>query len=127
VRAILDTSVLIGGPSERLDDELAISAISLAELHFGVLIAKTAESRATRLIRLAIVERSFEPLTVDDRVARSYGLLASTVVASGRRAQSRALDLMIAATAHAHQARLYTRNPADLQGVDKLIEVVSVR
>jgi predicted nucleic acid-binding protein len=127
VRAILDTSVLIGGPSERLDDELAISAISLAELHFGVLIAKTAESRANRLIRLAIVERSFEPLPVDDRVARSYGLLASTVVASGRRSQSRALDLMIAATAHAHQARLYTRNPADLDGLDRLIEIVSVR
>jgi predicted nucleic acid-binding protein len=35
-------------------------------------------------------------------------------------------DLLIAATAHAHGARLYTRNAADLVGIDGLVEIVAV-
>ena len=34
------------------------------------------------------------------------------------------MDLLIAATAHGHSARHYTRNPADLVGLDDLVEVV---
>jgi predicted nucleic acid-binding protein len=36
------------------------------------------------------------------------------------------MDLLIAATAHAHSARLYTRNAADLAGIEHLIEIVTV-
>jgi len=38
-----------------------------------------------------------------------------------------AMDLLIAATAHAHAARPYTRHAADLVGTDHLIEIVAVR
>lgn len=126
MKGILDTSVLIEGPTHPLEGELAISAISLAELHFGVLVAKTSDARALRLQRLASVEHLFDPLPVDDVVARSYGRLASAVVGSGRRAQPRALDLMIAATAHAYGAVLYTRDRSDLRGLEDLVEVISV-
>ncbi|KAA0923011.1 type II toxin-antitoxin system VapC family toxin [Rhodococcus sp. ANT_H53B] len=123
MRTVLDTSVLIGDSLDRVAGEVAISAISLAELHFGVLVASTSEQRALRLQRLVAVERRFEPLAVDANVARSYGRLAAAVREGGRRPQARALDLMIAATAHAHGARLMTRNAEDLRGIEELVEI----
>lgn len=126
VRAILDTSVLIGVDVPALEGELAISAAALAELHFGVLVTSDAGIRAERLRRLTLFERRFTALPVDEAVAASYGQLAAAVVAAGRRPRSRVMDLLIAATAHAHSARLYTRNAADLAGLEDLVEIVSV-
>ncbi|HVA60571.1 MAG TPA: type II toxin-antitoxin system VapC family toxin [Mycobacteriales bacterium] len=126
MRAILDTSVLVASALPALDDELAISIVSLAELHFGVLVAGPDDVRAERLRRVALIERLFDPLPVDERVARSYGHLAATVAKAGRNPRGRIMDLLIAATAHAHEARLYTRNAADLRGLDGLLEIVPI-
>jgi len=123
---VLDTSVVIATDIRPLDAELAVSAVSIAELHFGVLVARDASTRAERLRRLSLVQRQFDPLPVDDAVAASYGHLAAAVVAAGRRPRPRTMDLLIAATAHAHGARLYTRNPADIRGADDLVDVVAV-
>ena len=73
-----------------------------------------------------VLQRQFDALPVDEAVAASYGQLAAAVVAAGRRPRARAMDLLIAATAHAHSARLYTRNPDDLRGVQELVEIVAV-
>ncbi len=105
---------------------LAISAITLAELHFGVLVAKSARERAERLRRLTVLQRRFEALPVDETVSVSYGQLAAAVVSSGRQPRRRAMDLLIAATAHAHGATLYTRNVADFAGLEGLVDVVAV-
>jgi len=126
VKAILDTSVLIGTDVPALEGELAISAAALAELHFGVLITTDATVRAQRLRRLSDFQRRFTALPVDEAVATSYGQLAAAVASAGRQPRSRVMDLLIAATAHAHSARLYTRNPGDLAGIEHLIEIVSV-
>jgi len=126
MRAVLDTSVLIAGGIDVLAGELAISTVSLAEIHFGVLVARDDIERARRLRLLAELTRSFDALPVDDAVAASYGVLAAAVAAAGRKPQPRSMDLLIAATAHAHGARLYTRNPDDLRGADHLLEVVLV-
>lgn len=126
MRAVLDTSVVIATDVPPLSGELAISATTLAELHFGVLVAGRPAVRAERLRRLSVLQRQFDALPVDDAVAASYGRLAAAVVATGRQPRARATDLLIAATAHAHAARLYTRNPADLVGADALLEVVAV-
>ncbi|MEO6122471.1 MAG: hypothetical protein ABIR32_02085 [Ilumatobacteraceae bacterium] len=48
-KAILDTSVLIADDVAPLEGELAISVVSLTELHFGVLVTSEAEVRAERL------------------------------------------------------------------------------
>jgi predicted nucleic acid-binding protein len=124
LKAILDTSVLIATNVPPLEGELAISAAALAELHFGVLVTTDAAVRAERLHRLTDFQRRFTALPVDDAVVTSYGQLAAAVVAAGRR--SRVTDLLVAATAHAHSARLYTRNAGDLTGIEHLVEIVSV-
>lgn len=126
MKAILDTSVLLANDVPALEGELAISAAALAELHFGVLVTSDAGVRAERLRRLTVFERRFTALPVDEAVAASYGQLAAAVVAAGRHPRSRAMDLLIAATAHAHSARLYTRNSSDLAGLERLVEVVAV-
>src|SRR5256885_7709162 len=110
MRAILDTSVIIGTNIAPLQGELAISSATVAELHFGVLVARDMAKRAERLRRLTVVQRDFDALPIDDAVAASYGQLTAAVVAVGRQPRARTMDLLIAATAHAHDARLYTRN-----------------
>lgn len=126
MRGLLDTSVVLAAGVGPLEGDLAISAATLAELHFGVLVTTDPAVRAERLRRLSVLQRHFDALPIDDAVAASYGRLAAAVVAAGRRPRARVMDLLIAATAHAHSARLYTRNPEDLRGADDLVEVVAV-
>lgn len=126
MRAVLDTSVVIAADVPMLEGDLAISAATLAELHFGVLVARGATVRAERLRRLTLLERSFDALPFDEAVAASYGQVAAAVVNVGRQPRSRVMDLLIAATAHAHAARLYTRNGDDLVGLGDLLEIVPV-
>ena len=126
MKALLDTSVLIATDVPELEGELAISVASLAELHLGVLVTADPAIRAERLRRLSHLQRSFDALPVDDDVAISYGQLAAAVAGAGRQPRSRVMELLIAATAHAHTARLYTRNAADLAGIGHLIEIVAV-
>jgi predicted nucleic acid-binding protein len=122
----MDTSVLIADDVAPLPGELAISVVSLAELHFGVLLAGDDDARARRLSRLSAMQRRFDPLPVDEAVAESYGLLAARVVKAGRQPRARVMDLLIAATAHAHDAALFTRNSQDLRGLEGLVEIAVV-
>ncbi|WP_245937783.1 cytotoxic translational repressor of toxin-antitoxin stability system, toxin of TAS system [Williamsia limnetica] len=48
------------------------------------------------------------------------------MVDAGRKPRAQSRDLLIAATAHAHDARLFTRNPSDFAGLADLLEVVAV-
>jgi predicted nucleic acid-binding protein len=125
-RGVLDTSVLIADDITPLPGELAISVVSLAELSFGVLVAKSDEARALRLTRLNALQRRFDALPVDDAVADSYGRIAARVVQVGRQPRARTMDLLIAATAHAHGAGVYTRNAEDFAGLEDLIQIIAV-
>lgn len=124
MRILLDTSVLLGPKPDHTDAEIAISAVSLAELHFGVLVARTATVRAERLRRLGLIENTFDALPVDDAVAREYGHLAAAVVQAGR--PPRVADLLIAATARTHHAELWTRNADDFVGLESLLTIGSI-
>ncbi|MGH3932575.1 MAG: type II toxin-antitoxin system VapC family toxin [Pseudonocardiaceae bacterium] len=126
MRAVLDTSVVIADDVPSLDGELAISTATLAELHFGVMVTTDPATRAERLRRLTVLQHRFDALPVDDAVAVSYGVLAAVLAQSGRQPRSRVMDLLIAATAHVHDARLYTRNSADLKGLENHLEIVAV-
>jgi toxin FitB len=123
-RAVLDTSVLIGAGAPG-DLEGAISAASLAELHFGVLVASDADERARRAQRLGVVEATFDPLPVDAAVAREWGRLAAAVADRGGQPRRRAVDLAIAATANVAGVPLLTRNAADFRLIGDLVDVVT--
>jgi predicted nucleic acid-binding protein len=126
VKAVLDTSVILAFDVPPLEGELAISIVTLAELHFGVLRARDDDTRAERLRRLARLEREFHALPIDEAVAESYGSLAAAVGNAGRRPRARAMDLLIAATARAHSARLVIRSADDLKGTEQWVETVPV-
>lgn len=83
--------------------------------------------RVRRLRRLEFVEANVEALPFDRRCAHAYGLVYASVVKIGRKARgARAVDLMIAATALAHELPLYTLNAKDLRGIEDLIEIVDL-
>ena len=125
VLSILDTSILVAEHPAPIEGQIAISVMSIAELQFGVLVAPDYNRRAHRLARLSSILLSFEPLPVDAAVAASYGELAAATHRAGGRASARSLDLMIAATAHAHEARLVTANVEDVRHLDGLIEILA--
>lgn len=124
--SVLDTSILIAEHVVAIDGEIAISVVSVAELQFGVLAAPDDLKRAHRLARLSAILHSFDPLPVDAAVAASYGQLAAATHRAGRKSSARSLDLMIAATAHAHGARLITANAVDVHHLADLLEIISV-
>lgn len=124
MKAILDTSVLIAGFDPRAEIEASISAVSIAELHRGVLAAPNGAARRERLARLGRIEAGFPlPLPVDAEVARTWGHLKAAVAERGGQPRSRLADLAIAATAAVHEAVLITLNPKDLNLVDDLVAV----
>ena len=122
MRALLDTSVLIGAESPG-DLEGAISAASLAELHFGVLVARDADERALRAQRVGVIEATFDPLPIDAAVAREWGRLAAAVTERGGQPRRRAVDLAIAATANVAGVPLVTHNGADFQLIAELVQL----
>jgi predicted nucleic acid-binding protein len=121
VRALLDTSVLIGAESPG-ELEGAISVASLAELNFGVLIAGNDAARALRSQRLGVVEATFDPLPIDAAVAREWGRLSAALVTRGGKPRRRAVDLAIAATANVHDVPLLTWNATDFAPLADLVD-----
>jgi predicted nucleic acid-binding protein len=129
-RGLIDTSVAvdIGELDPALfPAEVAISALTLAELATGPHAARDDLMRARRQTQLQFVEANVEALPFDPSCARAYGLVYASVLDVGRKARgTRSVDLMIAATALAHDLPLYTRNAKDLRGLEGLIEIVDV-
>jgi len=129
-RGMIDTSVVID--LERVDrqelpEELAISAVTLAEIAAGPHATTDADERARRQDRLQRTEATFDPLPLDAAAARAFGRIYAAVVAGGRKARGRrALDLLIAATALGADLPLYTRNPDDFKGLTGVLETYAV-
>ena len=134
-RGMLDTNILILrkwiDPAE-LPDEMAISAITLAELSAGPHEVRgndkqvAYDERARRLEILQRAENEFDPVPFDAEAARMFGRVTAAVIGAGRKPRGRAVDLMIAATAIAEGLTLYTTNPADFTGLDTLIRIIPV-
>jgi predicted nucleic acid-binding protein len=121
VQGLLDTSTVIlltrfTDPSV-LPAEPLISAITLAELSVGPLVAHSDEERAARQAHLQQAEADFDPVPFDTQAARAFGQVAAALRRSGRKASARAYDAMIAAVALANRLPLYTCNPDDFVGI----------
>ena len=125
---ILDTSalLLLGRlDPDLLPEEPLITAVTLAELSVGPLVASSESERAARQAHLQAAEADFDPLPVDAAAARSFGLVAASLRRAGRKPAARAYDAMIAATAVANGLPVYTCNPRDFSGIDSL-DVIAV-
>jgi predicted nucleic acid-binding protein len=121
MRALLDTSVLIGAePPPKV--EAAISVASIAELHFGVLVATDDDERALRTNRLGAIESTFDPLPITVEIAREWGRLSAAVSNRGGQPRRRSIDLVIAATANIHGVPLLTHNTGDFMIIGDLID-----
>src|SRR5262249_28866427 len=111
---LFDTSVLIDGDAHPLD-RVGISAVSIAELHFGVLVVRDEVERSKRLQGLATIGGIFNPLPFDAAAARECGRLQAAVSRRGGKPRRRSFDLAIAATANVHGLPLVTKDVADFQ------------
>ena len=127
---VLDTSVVIDItriPRDLLPNELAVSAITMAELAAGPHATLDFEERARRQDLLQRIEASLDPLPFDTEAARAFGRLYASEFQQRKKAGgARALDLMIAATALSHRLPLYTRNPRDFVAISEIVEIIAV-
>lgn len=111
----------------RLPVEVAVSAITMAELAAEPRATTDADECARRQDRLQRAEAAFDPLPFDGEAARAYGRLYAAVVASGRKARgTRAVDLLIAATACAARLPVYTRTGYDFRALEDLVDVIAL-
>jgi predicted nucleic acid-binding protein len=111
---------------ENLPRTPEITAITLAELHQGVALAKDAMTRAARMEKLGAAVTDFEALPFDSEAAARYGTLVALTFAANRDPRPRRMDLMIAAVASVRGLPLYTRNEADFKGLQSAVTVVPV-
>lgn len=129
-RALIDTSVLASlkkSEIRRISSAAAVSTLTIAELVRGLHTAVDDLERTRRLRQLRQVRMSLRALPFDADCAGAYGRVSAAVERIGRKPRgSRALDLMIATTALAHEIPLYTLNAKDLRGLEDLIEIVDV-
>jgi predicted nucleic acid-binding protein len=111
-RGVLDISVFIAEETDRhhgpLPRTAAISVVTIAELHLGVLMADDPDIRARRLRTLSAVEAAFEPVPIDVDVARVFAEVVAEARRQGRR--PRIMDTWIAATAIVHDLPVYTQD-----------------
>jgi predicted nucleic acid-binding protein len=133
-RGLLDTNIVILArwiDSAELPEEMAISAVTLAELSAGPHLVRgdDADARAERARRSDVVQRAeneFDPLPFDAEAARAYGRISAAVADVGGTPRRRVADLMIAAVAAAQGLALYTTNPSDYLGLEDLVDIVAV-
>jgi tRNA(fMet)-specific endonuclease VapC len=128
-RGLLDTNTVMlltrMTDAALLPAEPFITAVTLAELSVGPLIASTDEERAARQAHLQQAEADFEALPFDARAARAFGGVAASLRRAGRKTSARAYDAMIAAIAIANELPVYTCNPDDFEGIEGL-QVVAI-
>ncbi|HEX4103540.1 MAG TPA: PIN domain-containing protein [Pseudonocardiaceae bacterium] len=105
--------------------EPAVSAVSVAELAFGLDIDDPIERRA-RAERYRAVREQFVVVPFDVLAAEIYGTMAAVIRRAGRNPRPRRMDLQLAATAAAHSIPLITRELDGFAGLERLLEVVVV-
>ena len=128
-RGLLDTSVVIdldALAADVLPEQVAVSAVTLAELAAGPAATNDLAERARRQDQLQRAEAAFDPLPFDVEAARAYGRIYAAVRAHGRAPRRRLADLMIAAVALANDLPVVTRNGADFVGLGRLAEILEV-
>lgn len=128
-RGLLDTSVVIDLDhiaAGALPEEVAVSAVTMAELAAGPAATTDVGERARRQDRLQRAEAAFDPLPFDLEAARAYGRIYAAARAHGRDSRRRLADLFIASVALANDLPVVTRNGGDFAGLETLVDVIEV-
>lgn len=122
---LLDTDTIIynlnGDPTVRrniqshVDDPMMISAPTLMELYYG---AYKSERKTSNLSKIRLLAQSIEVIPAGPDIADTFGSLKSDLEASGSRLDD--FDLIIAATALAHNLKLVTINEKHFSRIDGL-------
>jgi tRNA(fMet)-specific endonuclease VapC len=130
--ALIDSSVFIAGERRQIelsnllaalgDEELALSAVTASELLYGLHRAQTQAQRERRQAYIDAILAQMTVVAFDLTVARVHAALSAERDRTGR--QIGAHDLMIAATAVAHDFRVATR---DLRSFPKILSLETVR
>lgn len=126
---LLDTSVIIDLEQlqpEQLPAQVAVSAVTMAELAAGPAATQDVAERARRQDRLQRAEAAFDPLPFGVEAARAYGRVYAAVLGQGRTPRRRFADLLIASVAVAERLPLVTRIPTDFAGLAELVEIIEV-
>ncbi|WP_410651345.1 type II toxin-antitoxin system VapC family toxin [Amycolatopsis sp. cmx-4-54] len=103
-----------------------LTAVTMAELHQGVAMAKDVAVRAARTEKLGAAIVDFAPLPFDGDAAARYGTLVALVLAANRDPRPRRMDLMIAAIASSRELPLYTRNEDDFKCLGSMVDVIGI-
>ena len=127
MKALLDTNLLVAGDLSFTGYEVSVASLSWAELQLGIRAARSPLERARREARIARLRAVLgDGLPFDDAAAEAYGTLCGVVLGNGREVRGRMIDLMIAATAAAHDAAILTRNVSDFAGLEGLVAIKAV-
>ncbi len=128
-RGILDTSTVV--ELGRLPDardipaEPLITAVTLAELAVGPLVARDDDERDRRQAHLQQAEADIVALPFDEEAVRAFASVAVSLRGAGRTVSARTFDALIAAIAVSNVLAVHTCNPGDFAGIARL-EVVTV-
>lgn len=110
----------------RLPEQVAVSAVTMAELAAAPAAASDPAERARRQDRLQRAEAVFDPFPFDSEAARAYGRIYAAVCAHGHSPRRRLADLFVAAIALANDLPVLTRDADDFAGLGDLVEIIEV-
>lgn len=124
---LLDTNILISEHANLPDEyEYFVSSLSYAELRSGIKTSLQPPQLNVRTLRLNRINTIYGPgLPFDDAAAASYGFLCELDREAGRNPRSRAIDLMIAATAHSQSLSMMTANVSDFAGITSVLTIIT--
>ncbi len=125
---LLDTSVFIARESGRavanLPQRVALSVVTIGELHLGVLNADDSLTRSRRADTLALA-RAADPIPVSEAVMVSWARLVADCRAAGVHRAVKLTDALIAATAIEHGLPVVTQD-ADFDRIASACPALSV-
>ena len=110
---LLDTSVFIAQESgralEELPERVAVSVVTIGELHLGVLNASDDAIRVRRADTLALA-RSADPIPISEAIMVTWARLVADCQAEGIHRTIKLTDALIAATAIEHGLSVVTQD-----------------
>ncbi len=105
IYSLKGNSAIAKNLEENLEDPMRISVITMMELYFGAYKSQAFEAN---IAKVRTIEQTFEILAADKEIADVFGAIKASLQKSGNPLDD--FDLIISATALAHNLILVTNN-----------------